>query len=245
MGTRSVVFLLFVALVVLTIFLGQSFLFDPAGGQVPWSSAVSSYLDSNHPPMQNVSGSPDGKPETQPATFSIFHELASTNYAEPSTLLSSTEQPPLTFGSPSSGSPGTSQTSIMTLTPEGICGHALDVPFGKNAKFLVHRVVSGENLTLYAGQYNTTTEAILAINYHLPMPVWEDWIIVIPVETVDVSDVPPFEPYQAIGTSISLGELARQLNTDPQSLYKYNAFEGACRIFSGWLLVPRKPLATE
>jgi hypothetical protein len=129
-----------------------------------------------------------------------------------------------------------------TPTSEGTCGHALDTAFGTDLKFVVHRVATGENLTLYAQQYETSTNAILAVNHHLPMPVWEDWIIVIPVEMLDVSDVPPFEPYQAIGTSLSLAELAKQLNTDPQALDKYNAFEGACKTFSGWLLVPRPPI---
>jgi hypothetical protein len=129
-----------------------------------------------------------------------------------------------------------------TSIPEGTCGHALDTPFGKKIKFLIHRVARGENLTLYARQYETSTNAILAINYQLPMPVWEDWMIVIPVKTLDVSELPPFEPYQAIGTRLSLSELARQLNTDAQSLYSYNAFEGPCKLFSGWLLVPRTPV---
>lgn len=136
----------------------------------------------------------------------------------------------------------TSSHLMPTSTPKSTCGHALDTPFGKTIKFVIHRVARGENLTLYARQYETSTEAILAVNYHLTMPVWEDWIIVIPLETVDVSDVPPFEPYQAIGTSMSSDELATQLNTDPQSLSAYNAFESGCKTFSGWLLVPRKPL---
>ena len=72
------------------------------------------------------------------------------------------------------------------------------------------------------------------------MPVWEDWIIVIPVGTVDVSNFPPFELYQAIGTNLSAEDVAKQLNTDAQSLYKYNSFEGPCKMFSGWLLIPRK-----
>jgi hypothetical protein len=123
----------------------------------------------------------------------------------------------------------------------GICGHALDVPFGKDNKFVVHRVVRGENLTLYAQQYETSTEAITALNYRLPMPVWEDWILVIPVDKFYVSDLPQFEPYQAIGASLSLEELAHQLNTDSQSLLEHNAFDETCNVFSGWLLIPRTP----
>jgi LysM repeat protein len=242
---RSVLLLLLVTLLALTIFLGPGFLFGPARDVTPSISAASNYPASNDPPDQNGAGLPNGQPQTSLATSSILYGGASTGVTQWDTLLSSTEKPPQTLEIPSTGSPKSSQTATLTSTPEGTCGHALDAPFGKNTKFVVHRVMSGENLTLYAGQYHTTTDAILAVNYHLPMPVWEDWIIVIPVDTLDVSDIPPFEPYQAIGTRISLGELAKQLNTDPQSLYRYNSFEGACQVFSGWLLVPRKPLESE
>ena len=136
-------------------------------------------------------------------------------------------------------------TRLPASTPTGptsavpTCGHALDTPFGTDLQFVIHRVRSGENLTNYANQYQTTTTAILTVNYHLPMPVWADWIIVIPVGITDMTGIPPFEPYQAVGTSISLDELAKQLNTDSASLKKYNALGDSCKIFSGWLLVPR------
>jgi hypothetical protein len=104
---------------------------------------------------------------------------------------------------------------------------------------VIHRVLPGENLTIYATTYKTTTDAILKINYHLPLPVWADWIVVIPVGTSDMTGIPPFEPYQAVGTSVPLQALATQLNTDLQALRKYNDFEEPCTLFSGWLLVPR------
>lgn len=142
---------------------------------------------------------------------------------------------------PSLTSPPVSTKGLtLTSTPVGMCGHALDVPFGADIKFVLHRVESGENLTLYAEQYHTSINAILTTNYHLPMPIWEDWIIVIPVGATNVSGIPSFEPYQAIETTLSLGELAQKLNTDSQSLYKHNAFEGPCQIFSGWLIIPRR-----
>jgi len=136
--------------------------------------------------------------------------------------------------------PAVSQTLKVTSTPVGTCGHSLDVPFGGDVKFVIHRISRGENLNLYALKYETSTDAIVAVNHHLPMPVWEDWILVIPVDIMYVYDLPQFEPYQAIGASLSLEELAQQLNTDPQSLSEYNAFEGPCKVFSGWLVIPRK-----
>lgn len=240
--SRSVLFFLLAAFIALTIFLGQEFLFARERENIASIDTTSNYLPSNNPPNQSRTGLPNSQLQTTLAVTNIFTGLVSSVPIQGTTDSLSPDVPLQTSESSSTRFPAASRTSALTATPEGTCGHALDVPFGKDSKFVVHRVVSGENLTLYAGQYHTSTNAILAVNYHLPMPVWEDWIIVIPVDTLDVSEVPPFEPYQAIGTRISLGELAKQLNTDPQSLYKHNAFEGACKIFSGWLLVPRKPI---
>jgi len=134
-------------------------------------------------------------------------------------------------------------TSTRTLAPppaDGVfCGYELDAPFGGDKKFLLHRVLPGENLTIYADTYGTTTHAILAVNYRLPLPVWADWVVVIPYQTSDVAGLPLFEPYQAVDARISLEELARQLNANASMLKQYNAFQEPCAIFSGWLLVPR------
>jgi hypothetical protein len=226
--SRSILFFLLAAFIALTILLGQEFLFARERGNSASINTTSNYLPSNNPPNQNAPGLPNGQLQTTQAATNIFTGLVSSVPMQGTTVSLSPNLPLQTSESFSTRAPAASRTLALTATHEGTCGHALDVPFGKDSKFVVHRVVSGENLTLYAGQYHTSTNAILAVNYHLPMPVWEDWIIIIPVNTLDVSAVPPFEPYQAIGTSISLGELAKQLNTDPQSLYKHNAFEGAC-----------------
>ena len=124
--------------------------------------------------------------------------------------------------------------------PPGACGHLLDIPFGGEAQFVLHRVRSGENLTMFADRYHTTISAILAVNHRLRAPVWEDWIVVIPVEMADVGEYPPFEPYQVPGTMLSLDELPAELKADPQSLLQYNGFEQPCTSFSGWLLIPRE-----
>lgn len=128
----------------------------------------------------------------------------------------------------------------LTAAPADICGLVLDVPFGKAVKFVLHRVASGENLTKYAKQYHTTVNAILKLNYHLPTPVWENWIVVIPLDFEEVSELPPFETYHTVGVELSLDELASQLNTDPAALHEYNAFGEDCRTYSGWLLIPRE-----
>jgi len=131
----------------------------------------------------------------------------------------------------------------FTLPPSArVCGNALDVPFGGDVKFVLHRIQTGESLDAYAETYRTTTAAIFAVNYRLPNPIWKDWIIVIPYGTSSVSGVPPFEPYQAVWAVYTLDELASQLNADSQLMSRYNAFNEPCTMFSGWLLVPREPI---
>jgi hypothetical protein len=122
-----------------------------------------------------------------------------------------------------------------------VCGNALEVPFGGDTKFLMHRIQAGDNLNSYAETYRTTTDAIFAVNYRLPTPIWKDWVIVIPYNTSDVTGIPPFEPYQAVWAVYTLDELALQLNADPREMSRYNAFNEPCTMFSGWLIVPREP----
>lgn len=139
-----------------------------------------------------------------------------------------------------------SRTPTKTVTPTfpptlppGTCGHPLDAQFGTEVKFVIHRVAGGENLDLYETKYQTSLDAIRAVNFSLHIPLWAETIIVIPVGRTDTRGIPAFEPYQASGESLSLEALARQLNTDAQSLQKYNAFDDSCKTFVNWLLIPR------
>ena len=119
------------------------------------------------------------------------------------------------------------------------CGYTLDTPFGSGIKFSLHQIASGENLDKLAAKHQTTVAAIRAVNFDMPLPVWENWIVVIPVDVYDVEGLPAFEPYQADGTIFSLSDLALQLGVDMESISKYNAFTDECTVFRGWLIVPR------
>lgn len=121
-----------------------------------------------------------------------------------------------------------------------ICGHELDVIFGDEDRFVIHRIAIGENLDLYANRFQTSTNAILYINYEIQMPVWENAVIVIPVGTTVGVGFPFFETFEQESIKISVDELAKQLNTDAQLFRRYNGFDEACSEFSGWMLLPRK-----
>ena len=144
---------------------------------------------------------------------------------------------------PNTGTPTQTNPLIRSSTtplPKR-CGYTLDTPFGTDVKFTLHQIARGENLDKLAVQHQTTMDAIRAVNYSMPLPVWEDWIVIIPVGISDIKGLPSFEPYRADGTIFSIEELALRLNADAQSLLKYNAFDASCTLFKGWLIIPRTP----
>ena len=179
----------------------------------------------NYSPTSQITGTPPTPTVTTTPTRTFTPTKTPTRTLTPTITLSPIPTASPTFAPP----PGNGVA----------CGYLLDTPFGGTIKFLLHRILPGENLSVYSETYGTNTAAILAVNYRLPLPVWADWVIVIPFQTGNVEGVPPFEPYQAVDARISLEELAYQLNTDAAALKQYNDFKEPCSIFSGWLLVPR------
>lgn len=134
----------------------------------------------------------------------------------------------------------------MTVDPLGtdgsrrLCGHALDIPFGSDVQFVIHRVVRGENMAMYVERFQTSVEAIVGINHNLRMPLWENSMLVIPVNTTLFVGLPPFEVHEQSEVTIPLEELAERLDTDPQAFRRFNAFDDSCGTFTGWMLIPRE-----
>lgn len=127
-----------------------------------------------------------------------------------------------------------------TRVASRVCGYELDVIFGDENRFIFHRIARGENLDLYANRFQTSTNAILYINYEMQMPVWENAVIVIPVGTTVGIGFPFFETFEQESIKISVDELAKQLNTNAQLFRRYNGFDETCLEFSGWMLIPRE-----
>jgi LysM repeat protein len=131
---------------------------------------------------------------------------------------------------------------IVTLTPAITSTvaaiHALETPFGVDYQFVIHRVKKGESLALLSSRYGTTEDAIKAVNYQLPNPLTVNFMIVIPVDIVDVQGLPSFEVYK-VSKSISLGDLAKQLQIDQKVLAYYNGMAEARVLKAGeWILIP-------
>ncbi len=130
-------------------------------------------------------------------------------------------------------------TSIPTATQPTVT-RDLDTPIGTNPKLVIHQIQSGENLSTYAANFKTTAEAILRINYSLPVPLRTDNLIVIPVEFSTVAQLPYFQPYRVSTEGITVEKMARELGTDLNDFIYYNNFYSGEELRLGdWILVPR------
>jgi hypothetical protein len=142
----------------------------------------------------------------------------------------------VTLSVPSSGSvtitgtPTSAVTLTRTPTPtSSLIKHRLDIPIGTDYKFVIHRVSEGEKLEQYAAKYNTSVDAIVAVNFNLRNPVWTDVLVVIPVGFTDVAGLPIFVVYQVKEEErgISIEALANKLRVDPLDLKYYNGMTEA------------------
>jgi hypothetical protein len=117
---------------------------------------------------------------------------------------------------------------------------ALDVPIGDEVKFVMHRVLPGESLAIFADQYNTSIDGIISVNANLISPLWVDWVVIVPVNFSDVTGLPAFEAYQVEEEGISLDALADRLSAALDQMALYNNIKADHKLQAGeWLLVPR------
>lgn len=142
-----------------------------------------------------------------------------------------TAQPAIFIASPTS-TLSVAATLIPTSTaiPTSIVyKRGLDIPIGDYYKFVIHKTKSGERLETYAEKYNTTVEAILAINYKLTNPTWSSILFVIPVGFSNVEDLPIFVVYEVKpdDRGISTEGLANLLRVNPVDLKYYNGMSAA------------------
>jgi LysM repeat protein len=149
-----------------------------------------------------------------------------------------------------------SATATSTETPTAIPFTPVPLGLGTPSKtipqLLIHRIAQGDSLALLASRFGTSVAAIQSVNYFLPVPLWEGVLVVIPINTIDVSDLPAFEPYQIKERSMSLSDAALALNTTPELLSRYNPMDpNTILVKDSWLIIPRPfppptglPLAT-
>ncbi len=129
----------------------------------------------------------------------------------------------------------------MVLTPTEVSPHFLDTPIGEIPQLIIHRALPGESFEQLASQYKTSVAAIKAVNFNLPARLWENYVLVIPLNTTQVSGLPKFSTFEVIVEGISIEEQAQLLQVDSRSLKQFNALPDGYMLTVGeWLLIPNK-----
>ena len=141
----------------------------------------------------------------------------------------------VTFTATSTASEGTQSTIIpnnattLTVSPpvpletsDQVHVFTLDTPIDKNNKLIIHRVAAGESIDQYASKFNTSIDAIRAINSNLASVLFIDQILVIPIDIFDVSNLPIFEAYQVNVNVLSVQNIVNQLSVAMDAFRLYN-----------------------
>lgn len=115
----------------------------------------------------------------------------------------------------------------------------LETPFGSSPQLVVHKVVEGEGFILLAENFNTTADAIKAINYDLPQSLWVNTILVIPINTDDVTGLPQFQVVEIRAEGMTLETYSQRMQVDLALLQKYNDLPDGYSLKLGeYLIVP-------
>lgn len=141
---------------------------------------------------------------------------------------------PVTF-SPPAPKPASSLTPAALKT----CGYGLETPIELGGQALtLHKVRRGESVDLLAANYETSLEAMQALNYFLPSPLWAELVIVIPVGGLQDAAGPVLEPYLVPEPGVPVASLAGQFSITPEELIQTNSLDPGCPAVSGWVLIP-------
>lgn len=131
------------------------------------------------------------------------------------------------------------QTDIP-ITPTSIAPHLLETPIGHEPQLILHRVKEGEGFIFLASTYNTSPEAIKAVNLNMVDLLFANQVIVIPYNTSDVAGLPGFLVYEILYEEMTVETVAEELFVDIDDLIKYNdLIEGYRFVIGEWLLIPR------
>lgn len=132
---------------------------------------------------------------------------------------------------------------VAPISISGASGHQLETPIGTDYKFVIHKILEGETIEQFAQQFDTSVEAILAVNSATRNPGWSGTLLVIPVGFTDVTALPSFIVYQVQETDrgSSIEVMAQNLRITPLDLKYYNGWShpGDRPLVGDYLLVPR------
>jgi len=135
-------------------------------------------------------------------------------------------------------SPTSSPSASPSFTQETL--FRLENTIGKDPQFIIHRVIEGESLPLFANMYQTSVEAIRAVNYDLPRILWTDQIVIIPLNQTDMSGIPQFIAYEIVENGITFEQIADEFAVPPEELLRYNNINKEFALQQGdWILIPQ------
>lgn len=138
--------------------------------------------------------------------------------------------------------PTSTQTPIPSPSPSATQRpiFALDTPIGADPQFIIHRALPGETLLLFANRYNTSVEAIYAVNLDLQQVLWVDQIVIIPMDRTDLSGIPAFTAYQIAEETTNLEEISDLFSVSLDDLVRFNHIGPRYLLTQGeWILIPQ------
>jgi hypothetical protein len=170
----------------------------------------------------------------------------------PTTAFSAVDSVTVTASMEASASPipsathqPTKQSTETFVVPSSVPIIGLETPIGTEVKLIIHKLRAGESFEKLERQYGTTVEAIKWVNYNLPVPLWADWLIVIPVNTMTIDpSLPAFQAYQVPTGGVIVEDLVQEFGVQEDLLLFYNdLFPGQVLPYGYWVLIPhdRKP----
>lgn len=157
-------------------------------------------------------------------------------------LPSVTDPPDITPSLTITLKPSKKASSTITLTGTNVSlrGYKIETPILSNPQLIIHEMAPGESYNLLAVNYQTSIEAIQRVNQVIPAPIWVGWVVIIPLDTVEVSNLPPFEVFKITEKGLTLEILSKKLNADIDMLVKYNQTAPSDILnVDTWILVPR------
>lgn len=164
--------------------------------------------------------------------------------------------PPTLTGTPTLHVPffgSVTVTSSVTMTPSTtpttfVSRHQADIPVGMDRKFVIHRLAKGESLDPHVKTYNTSVEAVKALNYYLYLtnPVRRDVLIVFPINFEDVSGMHVLIIYQVkeLERGINIEDLAKHFHVNLKDFKYYNGITeaGDRPLVGDYFLIPHERL---
>jgi hypothetical protein len=132
-----------------------------------------------------------------------------------------------------------SQTATSITESEPSPGPAVMTPFGTNEQYLLHRVRSGESLSLIADLYETTIDVIIAQNLLVPgSTLWPGEILVIFPGRTDPEGLPRFRVI-FLEEEVLIRDFAAEHSASEEDLRYYNSLgPGELIPARRWMIIP-------